>query len=182
MALSVARVAAAQPCRHLPSSLWRANRRRLRGSAFGLAYRPPHGGNAGSVHLGRGEGKSSGVKESRDLRQPRIGGGCWIRTVSACAEHLRDHLEGSLDILCIDPVAGDESDVSSAACIRPQPALRALVKEARYRNPVDLEDHEVGLDSPKVELDAFDLSKAFRQRSGVGMVLGQTVHHVIEGI
>src|SRR6267378_1672098 len=104
------------------------------------------------------------------------------RTVSACAEHLRDHLEGTLDILRIDPVAGNEPYVSSAACIRPESTLRALVKEACYRNSVDFEDHEVGLNSPKVELDAFDLSKAFRQRFSVGMVLGQTVHHMIEGV
>src|SRR5438477_4472446 len=90
---------------------------------------------------------------------------------SACPEHLRDHLEGTLDILCVDPVPGDESDVSPAAWIRPEPALRALVKEALYRYPVDLEDHEVGLNSPKVELDAFDLSKALRQCFSVGMVL-----------
>src|SRR5437899_9749345 len=109
-------------------------------------------------------------------------GGCLIRTVSACPEHLRDHLEGTLDILCVDPVTGDEPYVGSAACIRPEPALPALVKEACSRNPIDLEDHEVGLNSPKVERDAFDLSKAFRQCFSVGMVLRQTVHHAIEGV
>ena len=97
-------------------------------------------------------------------------------------------LECGLDVRCRDAVVGDETNARWVQRLTQKASAPALFLElcagqsfcatARAR---DVEIDEVGLDATEVAADPWHLSEAFRQRSRVGVVFSQAVHHRVEG-